>query len=37
MDPALMGTMTTISSFAAWIIVFIAAIVIERIWLRWGK
>ena len=37
MDPALMGTMTTISSFAAWIIVFIAAIVIERIWLRWGQ
>ncbi len=37
MDPAMMGTMTTISSFAAWIIVFIAAIVIERVWLRWGQ
>lgn len=37
MDPALMGTMTTISSFMAWIIVFIAAIIIERVWLRWGQ
>ncbi len=37
MDPAMMGTMTTISSFAAWIIVFIAAIVIERVWFRWGQ
>ncbi|MEQ3362813.1 MFS transporter [Raoultibacter massiliensis] len=37
MDPALMGTMTTISSFMAWIIVFIAAVIIERVWLRWGQ
>lgn len=37
MDPALMGAMTTISSFAAWIIVFVAAICIERVWLRWGQ
>ena len=37
MDPAMMGAMTTISSFAAWIIVFIAAIVIERVWFRWGQ
>ena len=37
MDPALMGTMTTISSFMAWIIVFIAAVIIERVWLKHGQ
>lgn len=37
MSPAMMGTLTTISSAAAWVLVFIAAIVIERVWLRWGQ
>lgn len=37
MDPALMGTLTSISSVAAWIMVFIAAMAIERIWFRWGQ
>lgn len=37
MDPAMMGAMTSISSIAAWIIVFIAAMVIERIWFKWGQ
>lgn len=37
MDPAMMGALTSISSIAAWIIVFIAAMVIERVWFRWGQ
>lgn len=37
MSPAVMGTLTTISSTAAWVLVFIAAVVIERVWFRWGQ
>lgn len=37
LDPAVMGTITSVSSTAAWVFVFIAAIIVERIWFRWGQ
>ena len=37
LDPATMGSITSISSVVAWIFVFIAAIVVEKIWFRWGQ
>ncbi len=37
LDPAVMGSITSISSIAAWIFVFIAAIIVERVWFRWGQ
>ena len=37
LDPAVMGSITSISSLAAWFFVFIAAMVVEKIWFRWGQ
>ena len=36
-DPTTMGTITSASSIVAWVFVFIAAIIVEKIWFRWGQ
>ena len=37
LDPAVMGSITSLSSMAAWVFVFIAAMVVEKVWFRWGQ
>ncbi|MCI8469484.1 MAG: hypothetical protein HFJ75_08390, partial [Eggerthellaceae bacterium] len=37
LDPAVMGSITSTASLAAWIFVFIAAMVVEKVWFRWGQ
>ena len=37
MDPTTMGSITSISSIVAWFFVFIAAMVVEKVWFRWGQ
>ena len=37
LDPATMGTITSVASVGAWFFVFIAAIIVERVWFRWGQ